>query len=144
MPTRATRTAAAMLALLTITGCSGEVHGPVIEGNRRNGSDDALIFGAVVIETDCLYLQPTGTDTRYPVVWPHGTSWNHDETAIELSDGTLVYEGDEVRGGGGYHYLERLSEFTVTAGVELAVACADNQYGEIVVFNSNDHIETQR
>ena len=134
----------ALLAMLSITGCSGAVHGPVIEGNRRNGGTDAEVSGVVVIESDCLYLQMPGTDVRYPIVWPHGTLWNHQESAIELSDGTLVYEGDEVRGAGGYHYLERLSEFTVTEGVELAVACADNQYGEIAVFNSNDHIDTQR
>jgi hypothetical protein len=134
----------ALLAMLSITGCSGAVHGPVIEGNRRNGGTDAEVSGVVVIEADCLYLQPIGTDIRYPVVWPHGTSWNHNESAIELSDGTLVYEGDEVRGGGGYHYLERLSEFTVAEGVERALACVDNQYGEIAVFNSNDHIGIRR
>lgn len=134
----------ALLAMLSTTGCSEAVHGPVIEGNRRNGGTDAGVFGVVVIESDCLYLQIPGSDGRSPVIWPHGTSWNHNESAIELSDGTLVYEGDEVHGAGGYHSEPNLSEFTVAEGVELALACVDNPYAEIAIFNSNDHIDTQR
>lgn len=134
----------ALLAMLSNSGCSGAVHGPVIEGNRRYGGTDAEVSGVVVIESDCIYLHMPATDSRYPVVWPHGTSWNKQDSAIELPDGILVYEGDEVRGGGGYHSGQNLSEFTGTEGLELAMACADNQYGEIAVFNSSDHVETQR
>lgn len=134
------RSVVAILAMVTISGCSGAVHGPVIEGNRRNGGTDAEVSGVVVIESDCLYLQMPGSDERSPVIWPHGTSWSYQESAIQLPDGTFVYEGDEVRGGGGYHHLERVNEFTVTEGVELAVSCADDQTGEIAVFNADDHL----
>ena len=116
---------AATAALLLVSGCSGRVDGPVIEGNRSTGGTDAEVLGVVVIEQDCIFLGQA--DTRYPVVWPHGTSWDSAEAAIRLPDGTLVYEGDQVYGGGGYHTEANLADFTVAAGVELALRCVDNQ-----------------
>jgi hypothetical protein len=60
-----------------------------------------------------------------------------------LAGGTLVYEGDWVSGGGGYH-SSNLDEYTVSEGVELALAYVDNQYGEVAVFNSQGNIDVQR
>jgi hypothetical protein len=130
--------------VLLVSGCSGSVDGPVIEGKRRTGGTDAEVLGVVVIEGDCIYLRQAEVDTRYPVVWPHGTSWNGAESAIELPDGTLVYAGDQVYGGGGYYTEANLTESTVAEGVELALRCVDNQYGEVAVFNSGGDIEVER
>ncbi len=134
----------AVATLLLVSGCSGSVDGPVIEGNRRSGGDDAEVLGVVVIEGDCIYLRQADIDTRYPVVWPHGTSWNRAESAIELPDGTLVYDGDQVYGGGGYHHEGNLDEYTVAEGIELALRCVDNQYGEVAVFNSGGDVDVDR
>ena len=131
----------AVATLLLASGCSGGVDGPVIEGNRRTGGEDAEVLGTVVIDGDCIYLQQAEIDTRYPVVWPHGTSWSRAESAVELPDGTLAYQGDQVYGGGGYHHEGNLAEYTVAEGVELARRCIDNQYGEVAVFNSGGAID---
>jgi hypothetical protein len=133
----------AVAMLVVVSGCSGSVDGPVIEGNRRTGGTDAEVLGVVVIEGDCIYLRQAEIDTRYPVVWPHGTSWNRAESAIKLPDGTLVYDGDQVYGGG-YHHEGNLDQYTVAEGVELALRCVDNQYGEVAVFNSGGDIDVER
>ena len=134
----------AVAMFLLLSGCSGGVDGPVIEGNWRGGGETAEVLGSVVIEGDCIFLRQPEIDTRYPVVWPHGTSWNPSESAIKLPDGTLVYEGDQVYGGGGYHHEASLAEFTVAEGVDLALGCVDNQYGEVAVFNSGEEIDVDR
>ena len=116
----------------------------MIEGNRRTGGDDAEVLGVVVIEGDCIYLRQAEIDTRYPVAWPHGTSWNRAESAIKLPDRTLVYNGDQAYGGGGYHKEGNLDRYTVAEGVELALRCVDNQYGEVAVLNSGGDIDVER
>jgi len=63
-----------LITALFVSACSGSVDGPLIEGSYRSGGTDALVSGSLVIESECLYLQQPGTDNRYPVVWPRGTS----------------------------------------------------------------------
>lgn len=130
-----------LVILFVVSGCSGGVDGPVIEGNQRNSGTTAEVFGEVVIEAECLYLSWTEPETRFPVIWPHGTAWDSEQSAVVLPGGTLVHEGDEVYGGGGYHHEENLSEFTSQEGVDLALSCVDNTYGEVAVFNSGDTVE---
>lgn len=132
-----------LVAVFLVAACSGGVDGPVVEGDRRSGGEDAEVFGEVVIEAKCLYLSWTEPETRYPVIWPHGTAWDSGQSAVVLPDGTLVHEGDEVYGGGGY-YEENLNEFTSQDGVDLALSCVDNTYGEVAVFNSGDTVEIRR
>jgi len=129
-----------MLLLVSACGSVGSVDGPVIEGNVTSGGNDTLVVGTVIMEGDCIYLHDPQIESRYPVVWPHGTSWNPAELAIILPDGTLVHDGDEVSGGGGYH-THNLHTYTVPEGVALALSCVDNEYGEIAVFNSDSEIE---
>ncbi len=127
---------------LVAAGCSGSVTGPVIEGNRSTSGEDAEIFGEVVIEGGCLYLLLSDdAGTRFPVVWPHGTVWNAEDSLIVLPNGSAVGEGDQVSGGGGYHNEDTLSRYTVEDGVTLAMSCVDNEYGEVAVFNSGDDVE---
>lgn len=133
---------AIILLGIVVSGCSGGVDGPVVEGNRRSGGETAEVFGEVVIEGDCIYLYQSGNDTRYPVVWPHGTRWDTGNSAIVLPDGTPVVDGDEVYGGGGYHYPDGISEDTTAQGVVRISACVDdNDSGEIAVFNTSDRID---
>jgi hypothetical protein len=141
------RTVKAVVALLVVgfivSGCSGGVDGPVVEGNRRSGGEDAEVFGEVVIEGDCIYLYQSEIDTRYPVIWPHGTEWDSDQFAVVLADGTPASEGAEVYGGGGYHHLDGLSEDTTEEGVALVSSCVDNEFGEVAVFNSSGGVEVR-
>ena len=113
-----------LVVLFVVSGCSGGVDSPVIEG-------------------ECLYLSWPEPEIRFPVIWPHSTAWDSGQSAVVLSGGALVHEGDEVYGGGGYHHEENLSEFTSEEGVDLALTCVDNTYGDVAVFNSGDTVEVR-
>lgn len=143
MRKRGTKIAGVLFALLVVSGCSGSVDGPVIEGDRRTGGTDALVVGELVVEPGCLYLYQPDDGDRFPVIWPHRTSWDADQSAVVLPGGVLVHEGDSLSGGGGYH-KDNLDRFTVPEGVELALACVDNEFGEIAVFNSPGPLDVQR
>jgi hypothetical protein len=130
-----------LVAVLVMSGCTGGVDGPVVEGNRRSGGEDAGVSGEVTIEGECVYLLQSEIDTRYPVIWPHGTQWDSDQSAVVLPDGTRVTEGDEVSGSGGYHDRDSLSEYTTSDGVASVSSCVDNEYGEVAVLNSSGKID---
>ena len=132
----------AFIAVFLLVACSGGIDGPVVEGNRRSGSTDAEVFGTLVVEADCVYLAWTEPEIRFPVVWPHGTGWDSEASAIVLPDGTLVHVGDEVYGGGGYH-SSNLGTFTSQEGVDLVLSCVDNEFREVAVFNSSGHIDVR-
>ena len=132
----------AVVAAFLLTACSGGVTGPVVEGDRRTGGTDAEVFGTLVVEGDCAYLAWVEPATRYPVIWPHGTGWDSEALAVVLPDGTLVHQGHEVYGGGGYHSSD-LGAFTSQKGVDRVLACVDNQFGEIAVFNSSGDIDVR-
>lgn len=136
------RVSVAFAVVFVLSACSGGVVGPVVEGDRRSGGMDAVVFGTLVVEESCAYLTLTGPETRYPVIWPHGTDWNSEVSAVVLPDGTLVHAGDEVSGGGGYHSSD-LGGFTSQDGVDLVRSCIDNEYGEVAVFNSSSEIEVR-
>ena len=76
------------------------------------------------------------------MIWPHGTGWDSEASAVVLPDGTLVHQGDEVHGGGGYH-SSNLGAFTSQEGVDLVLSCVDNQYGEGAVFNSSGDVDVR-
>lgn len=137
---RLVKPAIGLAALLALSGCSGGVDGPVVEGNRSFSGEDAEVPGKVVLEGACLYLQLPGTTYRFPVVWPHGTWWDESDSAVVLPDGTHVHEGDVVHGGGGYH-SGALEEYTTAEGASLVLECVDNTYGEVAVFNSGGEID---
>jgi hypothetical protein len=132
----------AFIAVFLLAACSGGVDGPVVDGDRRSGGTDAEVFGTLVVEADCAYLAWTEPETRFPVVWPHGSGWDSKASAVVLPDGTFVHEGDEVYGGGGYH-SSNLGAFTTQGGVDLVQSCLDNEYREVAVFNSSGDIDVR-
>jgi len=132
----------AFIAAFLFAACSGGVAGPVVEGDRRTGGSDAEVLGTLVVEADCAYLAWTELETRFPVIWPYGTGWDSEASAVVLPDGALVHHGDEVYGGGGY-YSSDLGAFTSQEGVDLVSSCVDNQYGEVAVFNSSGDIDVR-
>lgn len=131
------------MILSVVSGCSGGVDGPVIEGNQRNGGTDAEVFGEIVVEAECLYLSWTESETRFPVIWPHGTARDREQSAVVLPGGSLVHGGDEVYGGGGYYHEDNLSEFTSKERVDCALSCVDSTYREAAIFNSGDTVEVR-
>lgn len=141
MPRIVKSMAGLLVAGFIVSSCSGEVDGPVVDGNRRSGGETAEVFGELVFEGECLYLYQSEIDTRYPVIWPNGTEWDSDQSAVVLPDGTPVGVGVEVYGGGGYHHLDGLSEYTTEEGVAVVSSCVDNEFGEVAVFNSSGDVE---
>ncbi len=130
--------------ILVLAACAGGVDGPVIAGNRTMGGETALIEGTLQIDGHCLYIGRSDAEERYPVIWPNGTGWDAEQSAVRLPDGTLVYAGDTVLGGGGFHDAAALDQYTNDEGQALAQTCDDNTYNEVAVFSSGESIEIQR
>ncbi len=133
----------AALVISACTGSVGSVDGPVLEGDRRTGGPDGVVHGVLIVEPECLYLLKLESGVRFPVIWPHGTSWDAEQSAVVLPGGDLVHDGDSVSGSGGYH-SKNLDWFIVPEGVEMALACVDNQHGNVAVFNTRGDIDVQR
>jgi hypothetical protein len=142
MSVRHLRLAAANLLLLaaaaacsdqggTASDSNTDGNGPVVahpEGNSDGA--DALIEGPLTMSSGCLLVG------EFPVVWPHGTTWDAEGEAVQLPDGQGVALGDQVSGGGGYPHLSDL-------GAELAeplAGCPTNEYEEVAMFNAEEQI----
>jgi hypothetical protein len=81
----------------------GGVDGPVSTSDHpglfRSGND-AVVAGRVDVRGGCTLLTSAGRS--HAVLWPHGTSWDHEAGAVRLAHGVLVRAGGHVDGGGGY------------------------------------------
>ncbi len=101
---------------------------------------DALWPAAeVFIEHDCVMLRsPDGTDDPALTVWPTGTTWDHEASAIVLADGVVVYEGDVIEVGGGQVPFDQAGGNNANAaglgndGLARLQACADDHPGSPV------------
>lgn len=131
----------AALALMAglLTGCGGVREQTVGDDDLRffvhgrtvlpSGGMDAQVAGALTSADGCVLLERG--DTRFPVVWPSGTSVaGTDPLVIELPSGEELNLGDQVSGGGGYLSPDR-------ASISVPDACL-NEYGEVAVFNPDD------
>lgn len=102
------------------------VHGRAV---RPAGGMDAEVVGVLSVADGCVLLEQD--DSRFPVVWPSGTSVSStDPLVIELPSGAQLELGGRVSGGGGY-----LGAASV--GIDVPDACL-NEYGEVAVFNRDD------
>jgi hypothetical protein len=128
--------AGAAIAVL-LTACGGVRTQVVGDGlhvyvhNRTisSGGLDALIVGTLVTDDGCVLLAEG--ESRFPVVWPSGTSIaGTDPLVIELPSGEQVNLGDDVQGSGGYLDPEGLE-------IEIPDDCL-NPSREVAVFNPDD------
>lgn len=136
------RLGAAVLLLLIGTGCGSEPAdspeasdvGPLLVSGPGDGSGDgAIVAGEVTLEGGCVLL------AGMPVVWPDGTTWDADTPAVVLPNGDAVAMGDEVTGGGGYHYADTIAGGVGARGAELAAECA-GPTNEVAVFNAGSEV----
>lgn len=129
----------AVIAAVLLAACGGVNEQRVgddnlrffVHGRTAGGSAGmaAEVVGVLTAADGCVLLEQDGT--RYPVVWPSGTSVaDADPLTVELPSGAELELGDRVRGGGGY-----LSAADV--GIEVPDECL-NEYGEVAVFNPDD------
>lgn len=114
---RAARTAALALPVALLAACSGDGAPAVVEADGTylllaapsDGVMEARAVGTLTRGEDgCLYLDADEQHTL--LVWPAGTTLDHDETAVTVPDGaplqpwattTLVIGSDVEVGGGG-------------------------------------------
>ena len=134
---------AATVLLLTLGACGDDANkqvaqanasGPVVAHYSGGGDGNAaLIEGPLTMSEGCLMVG------EYPVVWPHGTTWDPDQRAVLLSDGRVIALGDRVSGGGGYPHLAELE----TKYADPLAKCPTNKYGEVAMFNAGEEIEVE-
>ena len=140
-----------VVAGLVLWSCSGdgESAGGYLSGSGASdsfrvhrsdprGGRDAIVSGIVEVDLDagCVWLSdPDGT--RYPVIWPAGTSARSDPFGITVGEGLVVRPGDRVEGGGGY---VAAGSATRRLGLEpFPAECV--QVGTAAVFNAGSLIE---
>lgn len=98
---------------------------------------EAIVAGIVDVDPDrgCVWLaQPDGS--RYPVVWPLGTTGEEDGAegfTIVLADGRRLRAGDRVEGGGGY--------VPAAWWDEIPTECV--QGGQVAVFNARSSLTVE-
>ena len=117
---------------------SGAGDGFRVHRSDPRGGRDAIVSGIVEVDLDtgCVWLSdPDGT--RYPVIWPVGTSARSDPFGITVEGDRVVRPGDRVEGGGGYIAA---SSATRRLGLEpFPTECV--QTGDAAVFNAGSRIE---
>lgn len=97
------------------------------------GGDAALISGKLAIHEGCVVLQSPDGSQGYPVVWPSGTRIaSTDPFAIRLPSGEELAIGEQVSGGGGFHYQETLE-------LEIPPECL-GEWQEVAVFNPDEEL----
>ena len=128
---------------LVVSGCSseGSVDGPVLISPRPpllgGGGMDAEVGGTLAFDGECLHL--VHGDVEYPVVWPHGASWQTDPPAVAL-DGQFLEPGMSVSGGGGYLDRDRIEQEAGSQVADAAQSCI-GATGEIAFFNIGSQVE---
>lgn len=94
-----------MLAVI-VAGCSstGTVDGPVLTSPAEpfgpSGGMAAEVTGVLVYDESANCLLMELEEVQYPLVWPAGTRWQEDPSAVVLDTGEKVEPGMTVYGGG--------------------------------------------
>jgi hypothetical protein len=89
--------------LLAIAACGvatgdlgGTIDGPVITPAKEwDDAPTAELIGKLDLDAGCLLMRDS------VVFWPQGTTWDEEEQAVLLTDGTHALIGHRFDGGGG-------------------------------------------
>jgi hypothetical protein len=125
---------------------SGGVDGPVVFTGAPNPSEPGVeaagLIGTLELVGQCL-LVGAGVGRRSVVVWPFGTTWSDDESAVILPDHSAVPIGSKIFTGGGDHEADRLDDeqwLSDPEALERVRGCVDNE-GRESVFVNQDTVE---
>lgn len=99
-----------------------------------SGGDEEEVFGVLVLEGDCLYIDDDGF--RLPVVWPNGTNWDPEAETVTLNDGQSVAIGGSILGAGGSAGADAIGGLAGEAGAALAAGCVDNDSRLVAILNN--------
>jgi hypothetical protein len=133
----------AMLYVTTGRGGGVTVDGPVVAHDRGWGLGpssgmDALVGGTLEHRRGCLLLDGNA------VVWPDGTGWDPEQQTVRLSDGSPLYVGGAVVGGGGMVAEGRASAKAWKQGeTGRALAGCLAPQAAVVVFNATADLEVE-
>ena len=142
---RTARPFSAIVALVLLGACGNDnmSHGPVFVWPSASSGDEmtALIKGELYVDaTGCVGLiTATG---KFPVVWPHGTTFDPTARSIALASGRNLQPGVIISGGGGYIGIDGLSR-VVGADLSIPASCLPSTR-EVAVFNPQAGIDIVR
>jgi hypothetical protein len=145
------RRLALALALPALAACGGDsgpapvdggtaISVPAQESDTGDGPD-GLVGGVVEFEEDTGCVVLAVGETRYPVVWPAGTSGQRDSFQLVLEDGRVIREGDAVEGSGGFPSESEGADLEAT-GIppECLEGPGRSRWGEVAVLNSSSDL----
>lgn len=116
--------------------------GPVLRRKITTDTIDelmALVEGTLELSDECLFLaSDTSPERRYPIIWPARAAWDPDRRVVALSPTNQLQVGDRITAGGGFLSIDDVEAITSDVDADRAVACLDNDTGEIAVLNSED------
>jgi hypothetical protein len=94
-----------------------------VQSGQEGDSRSAAVEGSVAfdVSTSCVYMR--NGSVLVAVVWPEGTKLGPDAMVVELPDGTVLADGAEFMGSGGYE-----------PHPEILSTCPDGIEGEHEVF----------
>ena len=121
----------------------GTIDGPVMRNLPPFDavSDAAEILGTLVLEGECLLLvSPQGS--RFPIVWPAGTTWDPEGRVVVLHSGERVAIDSDIEGTGGYVDAEQVMHWLDDEVATLATSCAQGDVDEVAYLrNTPDAVQ---
>ena len=121
----------------------GTIDGPVMRNLPPFDavSDAAEILGTLVLEGECLLLVSL-QGSRFPIVWPAGTTWDAEGQAVVLHSGERVVIGSDIEGTGGYADTVQLVGWLGDEVATLATSCAQGDVDEVAYLgNTPDAVQ---
>ena len=121
----------------------GTVDGPVMRHLPPfdAASNAAEILGTLALEGECLLLVlPQGS--RFPIVWPAGTTWDPEGQAVVLHSGERLMIDSDIEGTGGYAGVEQVMGWLGDEVAKLATSCAQGEVDEVAYLeNTPDAVQ---
>jgi hypothetical protein len=102
-----------------------------LEVSSTSGKVPNFFEGVLQLDGNCLYLVEDAIQSRFPILWPAGTSWDETNKSVVSPDGEVMPMGIAVEGRGGYFYLSDVNLLAGPAAWNLSVTCVEN--GQIAV-----------
>jgi hypothetical protein len=131
--------AAVVAAVVLVRSCQGEViHAGdttvLVAQSSRDGMD-ALAGGRLAVVGGCLGAE--AGETRYVIVWPHGTDVvDEDPLTVDVPGADTYALGDEIRVGGGF-VLEHTSTEVEPGPQKIGGVPVPSRCAEYDVFLAN-------
>lgn len=99
-------------------------------------SPQMAVDGLLILDRGCLLLD-IDDGGRSPLIWPAGTTWEHDSSEVVLANGERIQVGARISGSGGaIEQLTQLRQFDEPAR-EVALRCSEVDPMSVIAFGNN-------